>query len=89
MLVDAGALIPAVNDVALFDAFKLEFVPTVTDDGMILIAFKIFVRNGADYELVTSPQIITPSGEEAKIELSTADGTSLSFVVTPQRASLL
>jgi transcriptional regulator with XRE-family HTH domain len=89
MLVDEGSLVPDLNDVALFDVFKLEVVPSVTGDGLVLVAFKIFVRNGADYELVTSPSIITASGEEAEIKLSTEDGTWLSFVVTPHRASLL
>lgn len=89
VLVDEGALVNDVNDLALFDVFKLQFVPTVTDDGHVLIAFKIFVRNGSDYELVTSPSIITASGKEAEIRLTTEDGTSLSFVVTPQRGALL
>ncbi len=89
MLVDEGTLVPNVNALAVGDMLKFEVVPTVTDEGRILLATKVFVRDGDEYVLVSSPRLVAENGKEAEIRITTDDGTLLRFVITAQRSSLL
>jgi transcriptional regulator with XRE-family HTH domain len=88
-LVDEGTLVRDVNDLTLFEKLKVQVVPTVTDDGHIFIAAKVYVFEGAGYELVSSPSLITENGEQAGIKITTRDGTLLELELKPQRVSLL
>jgi transcriptional regulator with XRE-family HTH domain len=88
-LVDEGTLVRDVNDLTIFEKLKVQVVPTVTDDGHIFIAAKVYVFAGAGYELVSSPSLITENGQQAGIKVTTSDGTLLEFEIKPQRVSLL
>ena len=88
-LVDEGTLVRDVNDLTIFEKLKVQVVPTVTDDGHIFIAAKVYVFAGAGYELVSSPSLITENGKQAGIKVTTSDGTLLEFEIKPQRVSLL
>jgi hypothetical protein len=59
-------------------------VPTIETNG-IMLSTEIYVRDGESYVLASSPKLLTASGKEAEIRLTTHDGTLLRFMITPHQ----
>ena len=88
-LVDEGTLVQDVNDLTVFEKLKLQIVPTITDQGHILIAAKVFVYDGTDHVLVSSPRLVTEDGKAAGIKYTADDGTKLELEITAARFAAL
>jgi hypothetical protein len=69
---------------ALDDMLRFVIVPTIQTDG-IMLATEIYVLEGDSYVLASSPKLLTEDGKEAEIRLTTRDGTSFRFVITPHQ----
>jgi transcriptional regulator with XRE-family HTH domain len=69
---------------ALDDMLRFVIVPTIQTDG-IMLATEIYVLEGDGYVLASSPKLLTEDGKEAEIRLTTKDGTSFRFVITPHQ----
>jgi transcriptional regulator with XRE-family HTH domain len=69
---------------ALDDMLRFVIVPTIETNG-IMLATEIYVLEGDSYVLASSPKLLTKDGKEAEIRLTTKDGTSFRFVITPHQ----
>jgi transcriptional regulator with XRE-family HTH domain len=69
---------------ALDDMLRFVIVPTIQTDG-IMLTTEIYVLEGDGYVLASSPKLLTENGKEAEIRLTTKDGTSFRFVITPHQ----
>lgn len=52
-------------------------------DGEVLLAVKIFVKEGDEFQLMAQPRIITSNKEQAAIHLDDDKGNSLKIAITP------
>jgi hypothetical protein len=84
MLVEEGSLVPNVNDLRL-EGLRFSIVPTLQPDRRILLAVKVFERQGDDDVLVAQPRLITVDGKEAGLALTTEGGRSVRFSITARR----
>ena len=69
---------------ALDDMLRFVIVPTIETNG-IMLNTEIYVLEGDSYVLASSPKLLTKDGKEAEIRLTTRDGTSFRFVITPHQ----
>jgi transcriptional regulator with XRE-family HTH domain len=69
---------------AIDDMVRMVIVPTIETNG-IMLATEIYVLDGSDYVLASSPKLLTADGKEAEIRLTTKDGTLLRFMITPHQ----
>src|SRR5256885_1635950 len=51
----------------------------------IMLATEIYVLEGNGYVLASSPKLLVENGKPAEIELTTKDGTSIHFSITPHQ----
>jgi len=69
---------------AIDDRLRMVVVPTIQKDG-IMLATEIYVLEGSGYVLASSPKLLVENGKPAEIELTTADGSSIHFSITPHQ----
>jgi hypothetical protein len=69
---------------AIDDMVRMVIVPTIETNG-IMLSTEIYVLDGSDYVLASSPRLLTADGKEAEIRLTTKDGTLLRFMITPHQ----
>jgi hypothetical protein len=69
---------------ALDDMLRFVIVPTIETNG-IMLATEIYVLEGDSYVLASSPKLLTKDGKEAEIRLTTKNGTSFRFLITPHQ----
>jgi hypothetical protein len=50
-----------------------------------MLTTEIYVLEGDSYVLASSPKLLTKDGKEAEIRLTTKDGTSFRFLITPHQ----
>jgi transcriptional regulator with XRE-family HTH domain len=87
-VVETSQLVTEANDnVALRaadDKLRMVIVPTIESNG-IMLATEIYVLDGSDYVLASSPKLLTTDGKEAEIRLTTKGGDSFRFSITPHQ----
>jgi len=86
--VEESQVVTEANDNVAFraidDQVRMVIVPTIQTNG-IMLSTEIYVREGGNYVLASSPKVLTPNGHEAEIQLTTKDGTQLRFMITPHQ----
>jgi len=69
---------------AIDDMLRVVMVPTIEKNG-IMLATEIYLFEGNGYVLASSPKVLVEDGRQAEIELTTKDGTSIHFSITPHK----
>jgi transcriptional regulator with XRE-family HTH domain len=69
---------------AIDDRVRMVIVPTIETNG-IMLSTEIYVLEGGNYVLASSPKLLTANGKEAEIRLTTKDGALLRFMITPHQ----
>ena len=69
---------------AIDDMLRVVVVPTIEKHG-IMLATEIYVLEGNGYVLASSPKLLVENGKPAEIELTTKDGSSIHFSITPHQ----
>jgi transcriptional regulator with XRE-family HTH domain len=69
---------------AIDDMLRVVMVPTIEKNG-IMLATEIYLFEGDGYVLASSPKVLVEDGRQAEIELTTKDGTSIHFSITPHK----
>jgi hypothetical protein len=69
---------------AIDDTLRVVMVPTIEKNG-IMLATEIYLLEGSGYVLASSPKLLVEDGRQAEIELTTKDGTSIHFSITPHK----
>ncbi len=66
--------------------FYLVVVPTVLDDGKVILAVNFSELQDDKYELLGEPRVITPNGEEVEIVIAAGEGEQRRYkiAITPQ-----
>jgi transcriptional regulator with XRE-family HTH domain len=86
--VEQSQVVTEANDNVAFraidDMVRMVIVPTIETNG-IMLATEIYVLDGANYVLASSPKLLTADGKETEIRLTTRDGTLLRFMITPHQ----
>jgi transcriptional regulator with XRE-family HTH domain len=86
--VEESQVVTEANDNVAFraidDMVRMVIVPTIETNG-IMLSTEIYVLDGGNYVLASSPKLLTVDGKEAEIRLTTKDGTLLRFMITPHQ----
>jgi transcriptional regulator with XRE-family HTH domain len=86
--VEQSQLVTEANDHvalrAIDDMLRVVMVPTIEKNG-IMLATEIYLFEGNGYVLASSPKVLVEDGRQAEIELTTKDGTSIHFSITPHK----
>jgi len=69
---------------AIDDRLRVVMVPTIEKNG-ILLATEIYLLEGGGYVLASSPKLLVENGKQAEIELTTKEGASIHFSITPHK----
>jgi len=69
---------------AIDDRLRVVVVPTIETNG-IMLATEIYVLEGSGYVLASSPKLLVENGKQAEIDLTTKDGASIHFSITPHQ----
>lgn len=69
---------------AIDDLLRVVMVPTIEKNG-IMLATEIYLLEGNGYVLASSPKVLVENGKQAEIDLTTKDGTSIHFSITPHK----
>ncbi len=69
---------------AIDDRLRVVMVPTIEKNG-ILLATEIYLLEGNGYVLASSPKLLVENGNQAEIELTTKEGASILFSITPHK----
>jgi transcriptional regulator with XRE-family HTH domain len=69
---------------AIDDRLRVVMVPTIEKNG-IMLATEIYLLEGNGYVLASSPKVLVENGKQAEIELTTKDGASIHFSITPHK----
>ena len=65
------------------DVLRIVIVPTIKDDGRVLLSAKVFEFAGDEYVLLAEPKLITANNKEAEIRIASDSGKSFRFLITP------
>ncbi|MEX1033107.1 MAG: helix-turn-helix transcriptional regulator [Cellvibrionaceae bacterium] len=72
-------------EVILDNGWKVSLIPTLTPEGEVRIAAKVYEPTGAgSFSLVSSPVLITDYRKAAGVSYKGENGASLDFAVTPK-----
>ena len=86
--VEENQVVTEANDNVAFraidDMVRMVIVPTIETNG-IMLSTEIYVLEGGNYVLASSPKLLTTNGQETEIRLTTKDGTLLRFMITPHQ----
>jgi hypothetical protein len=61
---------------------KAVFVPTLDEKGIVTLWAAMYEFDGHDFALVAQPQVVTPGGGTAKVDLDAASGNRFAFSIT-------
>jgi hypothetical protein len=61
------------------DVLKVVIVPTIGDDGGVLLWTAVYEFDGADYVLLGDPQLASPGGGTATLEMASTSGSRFGF----------
>jgi len=62
--------------------FKAVFVPTLDEKGIVMLWAAMYEYDGHDFALVAQPQVVTPGGGTAEVDLDAASGKRFAFSIT-------
>ena len=70
-------------EVRIDDILRIVIVPTIRDDGSILLTTQIYEFEEGEMALLSEPRVATLTDEEARIEQGSDSGNVYSFQITP------
>ena len=70
-------------EICIDDVLRVIIVPTIRDDGSILLSAKIFEFDEGEPRLLSEPRVATLADTAAKIEQGSDSGNVYSLVITP------
>ena len=74
-------------EIRMDDVMKLVIVPTLDDDGGVMLWAAMYEYAGGEYVLVSEPTFATPGDGTARIEVASNSGNTFGFSITPLVAS--
>lgn len=66
-------------EIRFTDVLKVVVVPTLHDDGEVLLWTAVYEFDGADYVLLGEPQLASPGSGTARLEMASTSGTRFGF----------
>ena len=66
-------------EIRFTDVLKMVIVPTLDDAGRVLLWTAVYEFDGADYVLLEEPQLMSPSGGTATLEMTSSSGSRFGF----------
>jgi hypothetical protein len=66
-------------EIRFTDVLKVVIVPTIGDDGGVLLWTAVYEFDGADYVLLGDPQLASPGGGTATLEMASTSGSRFGF----------
>lgn len=66
-------------EIRLTDVLKVIVVPTLGDDGRVLLWTAVYEFDGIDYALLGEPQLLTPGAGVAMLEMVSSSGSRFGF----------
>jgi hypothetical protein len=66
-------------EIRLTDVLKMVVVPTLGDDGRVLLWTAVYEFDGADYALLGQPQLMSPGTGVATLEMMSSSGSRFGF----------
>lgn len=66
-------------EIRFTDVLKVVIVPTVGDDGGVLLWTAVYEFDGADYVLLGDPQLASPGSGTATLEMASTSGSRFGF----------
>jgi DNA-binding XRE family transcriptional regulator len=67
----------------LGETLRVVFTPRIDTDDLIMLAARVYLFDGKEFRLVSSPKVLTRAGVNARIEIGLPDGGDLQMSVTP------
>jgi len=68
-------------EIRFTDVLKMVVVPTLGDDGRVLLWTAVYEFDGADYVLLGEPQLMSPGGGTATLEMASTSGSRFGFTL--------
>ena len=68
-------------EIRFTDVLKVVVVPTLGDDGRVLLWTAVYEFDGADYVLLGEPQLMSPGGGTATLEMASTSGSRFGFTL--------
>lgn len=68
-------------EIRFTDVLKVVIVPTLGDDGSVLLWAAIYEFDGADYVLLGEPQLASPGNGTARLEMASSSGSRFGFAL--------
>jgi hypothetical protein len=74
------------NSLSVEGPFRWVVVPSLTNNGMVMLEFLRYDRNNEDAEPISGPRLATANGREAKVEQGTQPpgASNISITATPR-----
>ena len=69
-------------EIRMDELLKAVFVPTLDEKGIVTLWAAMYEFDGHDFALVAQPQVVTPGGGTAKVDLDAASGNRFAFSIT-------
>jgi hypothetical protein len=66
-------------EIRFTDVLKMVIVPTLGDDGRVLLWTAVYEFDGADYVLLGEPQLASPGGGTVTLEMASTSGSRFGF----------
>ena len=66
-------------EIRFTDVLKVVIVPTLGDDGRVLLWTAVYEFNGADYVPLGEPQLTSPGSGTARLEMASTSGSRFGF----------
>lgn len=66
-------------EIRFTDVLKMVIVPTLEDDGRVLLWTAVYEFDGADYVLLGEPQLASPGDGTASLEMTSSSGSRFGF----------
>jgi hypothetical protein len=66
-------------EIRFTDVLKVVIVPTIGDDGGVLLWTAVYEFDGADYVLLGAPQLASPGSGTATLEMASTSGSRFGF----------
>jgi hypothetical protein len=69
-------------EIRFTDVLKMVIVPTLGDDGRVLLWTAVYEFDGADYVLLGEPQLASPGNGTVTLEMASTSGSRFGFSLT-------
>jgi hypothetical protein len=68
-------------EIRFTDVLKIVVVPTLDEGGRVLLWTAVYEFDGADYVLLDEPQLVSPGGGTATLEMASSSGSRFGFAL--------